>query len=244
VSGGTHDHGTLVLARSPLQGSHLLRPPLPVAFGSHASSSEDSAESSSHLVQPQSSIAGRLYRSTGLGSSRFARRYYGNPLCSSGYVRCFSSPGSPRTRKACGLLLPAGVAPFGLRWIVGCQHLPSAFRRVATSFIGPWRLGIHHVLFFDYVSRTSGSCFFVVRAVTSVQTSPALAAPVAPLIDLFKVRPVGSAGGAAGTRTPDLRRARAALSQLSYGPLCCPARPRGGRAWTRTRDLGLIRAAL
>jgi hypothetical protein len=159
-------------------------------------------------------------------------------------VRCFSSPGSPRTRKACGLLLPAGVAPFGLRWIVGCQHLPSAFRRVATSFIGPWRLGIHHVLFFDYVSRTSGSCFFVVRAVTSVQTSPARAAPVAPLIDLFKVRPVGSAGGAAGTRTPDLRRARAALSQLSYGPLCCPARPRGGRAWTRTRDLGLIRAAL
>ena len=28
----------------------------------------------------------------------------------------------------------------------------------------------------------------------------------------------GDAGGAAGTRTPDFRRARAALSQLSYGP--------------------------
>ena len=56
-------------------------------------------------------------------------------------------------------------------------------------------------------------------------------------------------GGAAGTRTPDLRRARAALSQLSYGPLpyfkpCCHVLPQGGRAWTRTRDLGLIRAAL
>jgi hypothetical protein len=63
------------------------------------------------------------------------------------------------------------------------------------------------------------------------------------------------AGGAAGTRTPDLRRAKAALSQLSYGPasrsahplrvaaaVCC--RASGGRAWTRTRDLGLIRAAL
>ena len=64
----------------------------------------------------------------------------------------------------------------------------------------------------------------------------------------------GSSGGAAGTRTPDLRRAKAALSQLSYGPICDhPAHlsrgaavlPRsGGRAWTRTRDLGLIRAAL
>jgi hypothetical protein len=58
-------------------------------------------------------------------------------------------------------------------------------------------------------------------------------------------------GGAAGTRTPDLRRARAALSQLSYGPkgrTRSPTRrhrrPRCGRAWTRTRDLGLIRAAL
>ena len=53
-----------------------------------------------------------------------------------------------------------------------------------------------------------------------------------------------------------LRRTRAALSQLSYGPaIGLPVAPRtrphispttgsGGRAWTRTRDLGLIRAAL
>jgi hypothetical protein len=64
------------------------------------------------------------------------------------------------------------------------------------------------------------------------------------------------AGGAAGTRTPDLRRAKAALSQLSYGPVgksentTASAAPvttstvAGGRAWTRTRGLGLIRAAL
>lgn len=58
--------------------------------------------------------------------------------------------------------------------------------------------------------------------------------------------PAGS-GGAAGIRTPDLRRAKAALSQLSYGPRCATtvSRPsRGGRARTRTWDLGLIRAAL
>ena len=49
-------------------------------------------------------------------------------------------------------------------------------------------------------------------------------------------------GGAGGTRTPDFRLAKAALSQLSYGPtgLRCD----GGRWWTRTTDLGLIRTAL
>ena len=66
------------------------------------------------------------------------------------------------------------------------------------------------------------------------------------------------AGGAGGARTPDLRLAKAALSQLSYGPgltrLVRPARqPRlpatawrrgGGPSWTRTRDLSLIRTAL
>jgi hypothetical protein len=47
-------------------------------------------------------------------------------------------------------------------------------------------------------------------------------------------------GGAEGTRTPDIRLAKAALSQLSYGP----GRRRGGPTWIRTRDLSLIRTAL
>jgi hypothetical protein len=54
--------------------------------------------------------------------------------------------------------------------------------------------------------------------------------------------------GAEGIRTPDLRRAKAALSQLSYGPWLRSAtstrRRRGGPAWNRTRDLSLIRTAL
>jgi hypothetical protein len=49
-------------------------------------------------------------------------------------------------------------------------------------------------------------------------------------------------GGAGGTRTPDFRLAKAALSQLSYGPTA--PHPSGGRWWTRTTDLGLIRTAL
>jgi hypothetical protein len=94
---------------------------------------EPPAVGSGHRVQPRTRIGSSLSRTHGLGSSRFARRYYGNPLCSSGYVRCFSSPGSLRFR---GPGLRQGVAPFGDRRIIGCQHLPDAFRRVATSFIG------------------------------------------------------------------------------------------------------------
>ena len=48
---------------------------------------------------PQPAAVPASYAVLGLGSSRFARRYYGNLLCSSGYVRCFSSPGSPRRLK-------------------------------------------------------------------------------------------------------------------------------------------------
>lgn len=81
-----------------------------------------------------------------------------------------------------------------------------------------------------------------------------------PLV-LVPVWPEHGVGGAEEIRTPDLRRAKAALSQLSYGPsggLCkcaCTALKRtivaqqwdqdgGGPFWTRTRDLSLIRTAL
>ncbi len=64
-------------------------------------SGEAPAGPSIRLVQPPASNGGSLLRSLGLGSSRFARRYYGNPLCSSGYVRCFSSPGAPLPKGRC-----------------------------------------------------------------------------------------------------------------------------------------------
>ena len=47
-------------------------------------------------------------------------------------------------------------------------------------------------------------------------------------------------GGAREDRTPDLLRARQALSQLSYGPM----NDDGGSGRTRTSDLTLIRGAL
>jgi hypothetical protein len=121
---------------------------------------------------------------------------------------------------------PGGVAPFGLRRIAGCQHLPGAFRRVATSFIGPWRLGIHHVLFCDYVAV---QLWCVLRGARGDVRVTTLAAPAVPLFSCSTC-PQTQEGGAAGIRTPDLRRARAALSRLSYGPLDEHARP---RPWAR-----------
>ena len=46
---------------------------------------ERSVPRSIEVVLPPPSSAYQLVRSVGLGSSRFARRYFGNPLCSSGY---------------------------------------------------------------------------------------------------------------------------------------------------------------
>jgi hypothetical protein len=117
--------------------------------------------------------------------------------------------------------LRRGVAPFGDRRITGCQPLPDAFRRVATSFFGPARLGIHHVRFsrtdppMSPGHRPASWCarrFPIARGsphVCSARTSGARHS-------LVKVLPFR---GAAGIRTPDLRRAKAALSRLSYGPL-------------------------
>jgi hypothetical protein len=47
--------------------------------------SERSVPRSANIVLPPNSSAYQLIRCPGLGSSRFARRYSGNPLCSSGY---------------------------------------------------------------------------------------------------------------------------------------------------------------
>ena len=51
-------------------------------------------------------------------------------------------------------------------------------------------------------------------------------------------------GGAKEDRTPDLLRAKQALSQLSYGPNFHASTQTGGSGWTRTTDLTLIRGAL
>ncbi len=129
-----------------LRGSHPLRPSVPVTFGSVQHPSETAAAISPSLVQPRTGIAGRLCHHCGLGSSPFARRYSGNPLFSSGYSDVSLPPVppwlSPGARPCVGR-----VAPFGHLRIAGRQRLPGAFRRVAASFFGRQRLGIHHAPF-------------------------------------------------------------------------------------------------
>ena len=134
-------YGTLTPSGRPFQQ----RSPLP------GRASDEPADSSIALVQPPPRIGGSLYRAVGLGSSRFARRYYGNPLCSSGYVRCFSSPGALPRQTWVSVFEHGRVAPFGVRRITRSQPFPCAFRGVGASFIGLSRLGIHHV-------PISGSC--------------------------------------------------------------------------------------
>ena len=58
---------------------------------------------------PHAAAVSASYAVMGLGSSRFARRYYGNLLFSSGYVRCFSSPGSLRCSRQSVICLQMGL---------------------------------------------------------------------------------------------------------------------------------------
>jgi hypothetical protein len=135
-----HDHrntqgtayGILTLCDGPFQwpSAH------PVCRG------EGSTAPSITLVQPSYGSASQLVRRTSLGSSPFARRYSGNPLFSSRYSDV-SLPAVPSRIAPGDGPCAHRVAPFGFPGISGCQRLPQAFRRVAASFLGRHRQGIH-----------------------------------------------------------------------------------------------------
>ena len=72
----------------------------------------------------------------GLGSSRFARRYFGNHFCFLflRLLRCFSSPGSllcPMDSRIGTQAPPAWVPPFRHLRISGYLPLPAAFRSLS-----------------------------------------------------------------------------------------------------------------
>jgi hypothetical protein len=72
--------------RSHLRDSHPLRSAVPVPFGCRPAPvrAEGTPLHGCRTTPPRQRVPARL-RLDGLGSSRFARRYSGNPLCSSGY---------------------------------------------------------------------------------------------------------------------------------------------------------------
>lgn len=115
-----------------------------------------------------------------------------------------------------------GVAPFGDRRIAGCQPLPGAFRRVATSFLGSRRLGIHPMRVCGVLAPARAGLpvpMGLLRDARGEPQTPGSHRNQTPRRGPFpSSRSCRICGGAAGIRTPDLRRAKAALSQLSYGP--------------------------
>jgi hypothetical protein len=60
-------------------------------------------------------------------------------------TQMFHFPGCPSRHSRARMrgVAPTRVAPFGHPRITGCQRLPGAFRRVAASFLGRLRQGIH-----------------------------------------------------------------------------------------------------
>ena len=108
----------------------------------------------------------------------------------------------------CGHTFRCGVAPFGDRRIAGCQPLPGAFRRVATSFVGSRRLGIHPMRICGVLAPARAAparrrwVLFVMRAARPV--SRACAAPGPPgeiRLDSSKV-PAGHPGWSRGDSNP------------------------------------------
>ena len=100
------------------------------------------------IPQPRTDNACKLSRLLGLGSSQFARRYYGNRVCFLflGVLRWFSSPGCPPSPM--NSVTDNGY-PFGfpIRESPDQSVLatPRSLSQLTTPFIVSWRQGIHHL---------------------------------------------------------------------------------------------------
>jgi hypothetical protein len=143
VSGGTHVHVARPIPRGRLRDSHPLRSPVPAAFACRK------IICARRLPTPPDITFNPILASAAACPAKMVWAPPGSLAATTGILsvprgtEMFQFPRFPPHR--CGPALRRGVAPFGDRRITGCQPLPDAFRRVATSFLGPARLGIHHV---------------------------------------------------------------------------------------------------
>jgi hypothetical protein len=227
-----------------LRDSHPLRSPLPAAFGytsgcSLAGEAAVSPVGPSNPTHPTPAGSHRCMVSAAPGSFATTTGILSFPRG----TEMFQFPRLPRAGLCVHPAVTAyhhrRVAPFGFPRLTACPQLPEAFRRVATSFIGRRRQGIHRALSaqsysddLERIARLDTSRFLTESAQDQ--------ATIRLLLSISSV--VNVPGGAAGIRTPDLRRAKAALSRLSYSP-SRSASP-SGRSWTRTTGLTLIRGVL
>jgi len=148
-----------------------------------------------------------------------------------------------------------GVAPFGHRRITGCQPLPGAFRRVATSFIGSRRLGIHPMRICGVIAPARAGLPVPMGLLRDARGEPHLSG-ASPHPDpqgrsasiLQGSRRITRNGWSRGDSNPGPPPCKGGAlpaklrPPIASGFLTPPSR--GGRARTRTWDLGLIRAAL
>src|SRR3954454_21328243 len=105
------------------------------------------------VPRPRYRIADRLCHDNGLGSSQFARRYYGSCMLLS-FPRgneMFQFPRFPPTALCVQAEVtghdPSRVSPFGYPRIKAWSAAPRGLSQPPTSFIGIWRQGIHRWLF-------------------------------------------------------------------------------------------------
>jgi hypothetical protein len=231
--------------------------------------SERSVPRSGPVVLPPDSSAHRLDTLPGFGLLPFRSPLLRESSLFLRVLRCFSSPSAPHpldgwyprlTGMGCPIRIPLDhpmpARPQGLSWrghVLPRQQAPrhppcAHLRGSSLSFRAPCTpLPPRTTRPEPLRGRSQAPHTHISPIPQHARTHPAAGTGV-PSSTAHSGLPgcaLRSAGrsGAAGIRTPDLRRAKAALSQLSYDP---PAGPGGrcGRAWTRTRDLGLIRTAL
>ena len=123
--------------------------------------------------------------------------------------------------------------------LVRFTSLPAVWRLTADAHPSPALVrGIHRLSTvlpsFDKTTRHIAGPFL------SLAILPVLSF-VTRLVPSFALLLIFQPGGDEGTRTPDIRLAKAALSQLSYIPaFACVCGP----LWIRTTDLPLIRGML
>ena len=142
MSGGTHAARPRAPGCFGLRGSHPLRRPVPAAFGQHPARARGDcrpprrARPTPARQRRQPPGAARVW------APPRSLAATGGILSSPRGTEMFQFPRCPPARA--GARPSAGrVAPFGHPQIAGRQRLPGAFRRVAASFVGRRRQGIH-----------------------------------------------------------------------------------------------------
>jgi hypothetical protein len=248
VSGGTHASRASARPARRLRGSHPLRRPVPAAFGCAVRSGRALGRALPLLRPTPIRHRRPPVPPDRFGLFPVRSPLLGESFLFLAVLRCFSSRGARRTatvrrpakrragcpiRRSRARWLPApppGISPRGrvLPRPPTPRHPPCAHHRGRASpdprrrhptparFARPGpRPSSHGTTARSHHAPTCRSCRLVAwrrrggRVVLGDDASP-----------IVKVRhePRRRAGGAAGSRTPDLRRAKAALSRLSYGP--------------------------